>query len=190
MKNDLCLFSKEIGHESIKDYTEKCINLKRMNTATMVIVFTDTHVVVAVSGSGKGYIALRKHENFSNHKLIESQIVPNNKYIHGKIMANLNSDFEAEIQENVEKLKESSEFAPPWKHTNCAEPHGITVSGRAKKIFGDHVANDIGKIKYMAVYRIDPETMDLTEFERCAFCKITTSDKYQPGLIILTEPRK
>lgn len=181
MENEFVLsISKEITRMSITDYREYP-NMKRMNTA-IAVTFTDTHVVVTTSGKDKGYIALWKHDNFSKYSFIESRIV-NNKNISGHIMANLNPVFEAEIQKAVEEMKQNFHSAPKWKYTNCAEPHAITVCGRSEEIFGEYV----GELKYMAVFKINHETMQFEEFERCAYCKITTSNKYHPYLIVLTD---
>lgn len=184
MENILLPLSEEIMRKSIKDYKMKCD--KKIPRA-MAIAFTDTHMIVATCGRKNGYIALWKHDYFLSKHYIESRIIEDNQYISGKIMANLNPDFDEEIEKAVEEIRKKSKYARertlPWPYNNCAEPHVITVSGRAKEIFGEHVGN----MKYMAVYKINHKTMEFTEFQRCDYCKITTSNKYHPDLIILTD---
>lgn len=78
-----------------------------------------------------------------------------------------------------------TKFAPSYPCTNCAEPHLITLFGRAADVFASKPS--VGALRYLSTFKIT-KSMEIEPFERCEYCKIATSNEFQPNLVILTDP--
>lgn len=81
------------------------------------------------------------------------------------------------LEDNLSKWSKLRKNIEHWLETNCAEPHVITLHGRAERIITDkpHLGNEL---KYIATYAVsngaNGNSPQIEAMARCKHCTVTT----------------